>query len=325
MRSILLMIVAGILIMTGTGSAQDKPKLNPLTPEEEAVIVRKGTERPFTGKYYRLDEKGTYLCKQCGAPLYRSESKFDAGCGWPSFDTEIPGAVRRVPDADGMRTEIVCARCGAHLGHVFQGEGFTPKDTRHCVNSISLNFLKDQPPAADPATSTTSTTPATSMTTTSETAIFASGCFWGTQYMLDKADGVISTRVGYTGGTTLNPTYEQVCSGTTGHVEATEVVFDPAKISYEKLARLFFETHDPTQANGQGPDIGEQYHSVIFYKSDAQQRVAEKLIEELRAKGVRVATRVEPAGIFWPAEGYHQKYYEHKGTQPYCHFYRKLF
>ena len=324
-NNLLLTTLLGVLIMTGKGSANDQPRLNPLTPEEARVILHKGTEHPFTGRFHRFDEKGTYLCRQCGAPLYRSDSKFDAGCGWPSFDTDIPGAVKRVPDADGLRTEIVCARCGGHLGHVFLGENFTPKNTRHCVNSISLDFQAGGL-SADPQTSPPVTTrnPAGAESTT-ETAVFASGCFWGTEYMLAKARGVISTRVGYTGGTTLNPTYKQVCSGTTGHAEAVEVVFDRSKIGYEELARLFFETHDPTQIDRQGPDIGEQYRSVIFYRNEEQRRVAEKLIAELRAKGIRAATSVEPAGVFWPAEDYHQKYYEHKGTQPYCHFYRKLF
>ncbi|WP_316804948.1 methionine-R-sulfoxide reductase [Pedobacter nototheniae] len=121
-----------------------KMNWNPLTPEEEKVIVNKGTEYPGTGKYEHTTDKGTYVCKRCNAPLYRSESKFDAHCGWPAFDDEIKGAVKRIPDPDGSRTEIVCANCGAHLGHVFLGEGFTNKDTRHCVNSISMNFVPDK-------------------------------------------------------------------------------------------------------------------------------------------------------------------------------------
>ena len=222
--------------------------------------------------------------------------------------------MRRQRDADGRRTEIVCAACGGHLGHVFEGEGLTPKNTRHCVNSVSLSFEKgaSEPLAAVPRLKT-------------DTAFFAGGCFWGVEHLLAKEKGVVNVTAGYIGGKTENPTYEAVCSQRTGHAEAVEVVFDPAKISYESLAKLFFEIHDPTQADGQGPDIGDQYRSEIFYTSPEQKQIAERLIAELRAKGYEVVTQVTPAGKFWPAEQYHQDYYERKGTQPYCHRYTKRF
>ena len=286
-----------------------------LTPEEERVIIHKGTERPFTGKYNDFFEEGTYNCKLCGTALYKSDAKFDGHCGWPSFDDEIKGAVKRIPDADGRRTEIVCANCGAHLGHVFTGEGFTEKNIRHCVNSVSLSF-----------------TPLRNLTANfneqikkRDTIIFASGCFWGTEYWMQQQNGVISTEVGYTGGHTKNPTYEQVCSHNTGHAEAVRVVYDPAKVSFETLAKLFFETHDPTQINRQGPDIGEQYRSEIFYFTAEQKQIAEKLIKQLENKGLKIATKLTKAGEFWTAEDYHQDYYKHKGTKPYCHFYTKKF
>jgi peptide methionine sulfoxide reductase msrA/msrB len=289
-----------------TTRIEDKMSNQKLTAEEERVIVNKGTERPFSGKYYNFTEKGTYVCKRCGAALYLSQAKFDSGCGWPSFDAEIAGAVKRRTDADGMRTEITCASCGAHLGHVFFGEGLTAKNTRHCVNSISMNFIPDDKAKI-------------------ATAVFASGCFWGTQFYLQQAKGVLTTHVGFTGGRTADPSYEEVSSGTTGHAEAVQVTYDPAAISYEELVKLFFETHDFTQVNRQGPDIGEQYRSEIFYNDEAQKQTSEKLISILTAKGFKVATRVTPAATFWPAEAYHQNYYQKNGHQPYCHVYRKIF
>lgn len=282
-------------------------KFKQLTPEEERVIVHKGTEAPYSGKYEKFNETGTYVCKRCGTPLYRSTDKFDAHCGWPAFDDEIPGAVKRFPDTDGLRTEIECAKCGAHLGHVFLGEGLTDKQTRHCVNSISLDFI----PAEQAA-----------MT---DTAIFAGGCFWGVEYYLQKMKGVISTEVGYTGGHKDKPTYKEVCDGKTGHLEAIEVVFDPGQTSYETVARMFFETHDPTQWNHQGPDVGEQYRSAVFYRNEVQKATTEKLIAELKGKGFNVVTQVLPAKTFWKAEDYHQDYYDHKGSTPYCHGYVKRF
>lgn len=283
-----------------------------LSPEEERVIVHKGTEMPFTGEYVYNKDDGTYVCKRCDAPLFRSSDKFDSGTGWPSFDDEIPGAIKKETDADGRRTEILCANCGAHLGHVFYNEGFTDKNARYCVNSISLDFSREG--GAD-----------TAVTGTTEKAVFAGGCFWGVEYHFQKVPGVKAVISGYTGGSKENPSYNEVSSGTTGHAEAVEVEYDPSVVSYEKLAKLFFEIHDPTQVDRQGPDIGSQYRSAVFYANDEQKKVAEKLITELKAKGYDVATKLEPAEEFYPAEDYHQDYYAKTGHQPYCHIYQKKF
>jgi peptide methionine sulfoxide reductase msrA/msrB len=285
-------------------TGQNHMQKTPLTAGEKRVIVEKGTERPYTGLYWNFHGNGIYTCKRCGAHLYRSQDKFDSHCGWPSFDDEIEGAVKRIPDRDGVRTEIVCASCGAHLGHVFTGEELTPKNTRHCVNSISMNFI--------PAGKT-------------DTAVFAGGCFWGVEYHFSKEPGVLSVESGYTGGRTKNPTYEEVCSGRTGHYEAVEVVFDPAVTSYDNLVKLFFEIHDFSQEDGQGPDIGEQYRSAVFYGNEDQKKTAEKVVDDLEKMGHRVATRVQPAKPFYKAEARHQDYYSRNGKTPYCHIRKKVF
>lgn len=273
-----------------------------LTAEQKRVILDKGTEKPFTGEYNENKARGTYICRQCGAQLYRSEDKFDSSCGWPSFDDEIQGAIKREVDADGRRTEIMCASCDAHLGHVFNGEGLTMKNIRHCVNSISMIFV----PAR-------------------EVAIFAGGCFWGVEHLMQQQPGVISVVSGYVGGEVENPTYEQICTKTTGHAEAVEITYDPLVVDYETLIKLFFEIHDPTQVDGQGPDVGPQYRSEVFYTTEQQSKIAHKVIEVLRAKGFDVKTKVTPAATFYKAEEYHQDYYDRKGTEPYCHFRKKIF
>lgn len=158
-----------------------------------------------------------------------------------------------------------------------------------------------------------------------EKAVLASGCFWGTQFYLQKMKGVIVTRVGYTGGTTINPTYYEVFTGKTGHVEAVLVEYDPAQISYYEILKMFFETHNFSQSNGQGPDIGSQYLSKVFYRNELEQKTALDLINALKEKGFEVATKVVPVGEFYPAEEYHQDYYLKSGGTPYCHRYRKIF
>jgi len=289
--------------------------MKPLSAEEKKIILDKGTERPFSGEYCHCNKAGLYSCKQCGSPLYRSTDKFDAGCGWPSFDDEVSGAVTRLPDADGCRTEIVCAKCGAHLGHVFLGEGLTAKNVRHCVNSISLEFTPQSMSemGVDPSIEKT------------ETAIFSGGCFWGVAYFMKQLPGVLSVITGYTGGKIPHPTYQAVCAQRTGHAEAVQILFNPSQISYEILAKRFFEIHDPEQSNRQGPDIGDQYRSEIFYTTPEQKEVALQLIDVLNAKGYSIATKVTPATTFWTAEETHQHYYEKTGTEPYCHRYVKRF
>jgi len=284
-----------------SGGAQAARRPMPtLSDEERRILLDKGTERPFSGKYWDHFEGGAYACRQCGALLYLSDSKFRSDCGWPSFDSEIPGAVRRQPDADGRRTEILCAACGGHLGHVFTGERFTEKNVRHCVNSASLVFI----PEAEHAVGR---------------ALFAGGCFWGVEHAFHQVPGVLAVTSGYTGGHTENPTYEQVCTGGTGHAEAVEVRFDPKRVTYEQLARLFFEIHDPTEVNRQGPDVGSQYRSAVFYADEEQKRTAEALVAQLRANGYAVATAIEPATTFWPAKPYHQDYFGKHPERPVCH------
>jgi len=156
-------------------------------------------------------------------------------------------------------------------------------------------------------------------------AYFASGCFWGTEYYFMKAEGMISTAVGFMGGEVDAPAYKLVKAGETGHLECVEATYDTTKTSYEELVKLFFETHDFTQIDGQGPDVGSQYLSCIFYNDSEEKEIAEKYINILEAKGHKVATMLKPASTFWAAEPEHQQYYEHKGTQPYCHSYRKIF
>ncbi|WP_409932346.1 bifunctional methionine sulfoxide reductase B/A protein [Sulfurimonas sp.] len=284
-------------------------KIEKLSQEEKSVIINKGTERPFSGKYTNEKSRGVYTCKVCDAPLYDSGDKFDSGSGWPSFDDAIEGAIKRIPDADGRRVEIVCANCGAHLGHVFEGEGFTSKNTRHCVNSISLNLVK-KPDIKDENLSY---------------AYFAGGCFWGVEYYLQKLDGVKEVISGFMGGHIKNPSYYEVVRSNTGHLEAVKVVYDNKLISYEEIAKTFFEIHDPTQTDGQGPDIGEQYLYAVFVSSEEERKIVEALIEKLEANGYKVATKILNSSEFYAADESHQDYYDKKGSEPYCHGYVKRF
>lgn len=286
----------------------NKMVTNRLTDIERYVMEQKGTERPFTGEYYDFFEEGTYVCKRCGTALYRSKDKFRSGCGWPSFDDEIKGAVRRLLDADGRRTEIQCAKCGAHLGHVFIGEGFTPKDTRHCVNSVSLKFV-----------------PLKKKYSNMKEIYFAGGCFWGTEHYFKQLRGVVDTKVGYANGNTDNPTYREVCTDKTGFAETVRVVYDPDVITLEFLTEMYFRAIDPTSVDQQGPDIGSQYRTGIYYKDDADKVEIRKVYDSMRQKlGSRMAVEFLPLKNFYYAEEYHQDYLD-KNPAGYCHLPSSLF
>ena len=273
-----------------------------LTPAARRIICDKSTEAPHSGAYNDVVTLGTYLCKRCGLALFRAHSQFTAGCGWPSFDGAIADAVKKGPDHDGVRTEILCSRCDGHLGHVFTGEHFTAKNSRHCVNSAAIEYVEDN-----------------SVLDTGE-ALLAGGCFWGVDYYLRRVPGVLNVEVGYCGGNTTHPTYDEICHGNTGHYEVVRVVFDLAKTTYTHVLKRFFEIHDPTQRSGQGPDLGQQYQSAVFCYNQSQHEQTEALIQLLKDKGYDVATRILDVQPFWAAEEYHQNYYAKLDKQPYCHY-----
>jgi len=285
-----------------------------LTKAEADVILAKGTEPAFCGTLVDNHKDGVYTCRLCGLPLFSSEAKFDSGTGWPSFfqpyDKEH---VRTIKDkSHGMvRTEILCERCGSHLGHVFE-DGPKPTGLRFCLISVALEFTEKKDGVI--------TLPAASQPVKVQTAYFAGGCFWGVEDRFQQTPGVIDAVSGYMGGKLKNPTYKQICYSDTGHAETVKIVFDPARITYTQLLDRFFKYHDPTQHNRQGPDVGSQYRSAIFTTDTRQAEEASSFIAAAqksdRFKSRKVVTEVldtEKAGVFYPAEDYHQDYHAKHG------------
>ena len=284
-----------------------------LEPLVRTVACEAGTERAFTGSLLETKDEGTYVCVVCGLPLFSSTSKFESGCGWPSYFEPIDPehTVFLVDDSHGMiRTEVQCARSGTHLGHVFD-DGPPPTGKRFCINSASLLFI----PKGEPIPSLRDPNPPEAASEPG-IATFGAGCFWGVESTFRQVTGVTDAQVGYSGGTVRDPSYEQVCGGKTGHAEAIEVKFDPEKVSYAELLDVFFSCHDPTQLNRQGPDVGSQYRSAIFFHNESQYFAALSAIDRLQLSGRLprpVATELTEAAPFYRAEEYHQRYFEKRG------------
>jgi peptide methionine sulfoxide reductase msrA/msrB len=287
-----------------------------LSPEQFAVTQQCGTEPPFRNAYWDNHKPGIYVDVVSGEPLFSSLDKFDSGTGWPSFTQPIPGteiAEKKDTSFGSVRTEVRSKKADSHLGHVFDDGPRDKGGMRYCINSASLKFIpvEEMEQAGYGQLLAPFVAAGLVKASKTETAILAGGCFWGMEEIIRQIPGVTKTTVGYCGGKTADPTYKQVCTGTTGHAEAIEVVFDPARLSYEGLLGYFFRMHDPTTLNRQHNDVGTQYRSAIFYTSEEQKKTAEGVkakLEQAKKFNRPITTEIAAASKFYPAEEYHQKY-----------------
>jgi peptide methionine sulfoxide reductase msrA/msrB len=303
-----------------------------LSREQFKVTQQCGTEPPFQNAYWNNHKPGIYVDVVSGEPLFSSLDKFDSGTGWPSFTKPVQGTdiVEKRDTEFGMeRTEVRSKAADSHLGHVFNDGPSEKGGLRYCINSASLKFIPVE--EMDQAGYGRYLEPFIKAGVIEapkhETAILAGGCFWGMEEILRKVPGVIKTTVGYSGGKTANPSYEDVCTGRTGHAESLEIVFDPSRLSYESLLDYFFRMHDPTTLNRQHNDVGSQYRSAIFYFGEAQKQTAEHVKEMWNKSGEfdrPIVTEITAAGPFYPAEDYHQKYLVKHPDGYNCHVLRDL-